>query len=101
MSSKYKYTGPITSNHQQRDFKRWVIVYADGKENCINRKSYAIMAAKYHLENGDDVHLYEETVIRNYFDGHFSEDTFRIEMTDRIKYEILAEKYNREEENRL
>jgi hypothetical protein len=94
LSSKYKYTGPITSNHQQRDFKRWVIVYEDGKELPLARKSYAIMAAKKHLKMGDNIHLYEEMVFRSFCNNQFSDESYRIDMTDRMRIENLEESLN-------
>lgn len=92
MASNYKKIGSITS-FTQREFNRWVIVYSDGTENCVSKKSLAVTAAKCHLAKGDDIHLYEETVVRSIKDKRFvSENSFRIEITDRIKNELLIEK---------
>ena len=45
------------------------------------------------LARGGDVHIYEETVMRSIFaNDELKEDTFRIEVTDRLKYEMEEER---------
>jgi len=89
MASKYKLNGPIGHGFFMRDFKRWVLVFEDGDELCLSRKRYAWDAAKAMLARGSDIHIYEETVMRSIFaNDELKEDTFRIEVTDRVKYEM-------------
>lgn len=92
MGTKYKHAGPITSNTQSREFKRWVIILPDGEEMTINKKKYAEMFATLKLEQGEDVHLLEETVIRKIMSKQWKDDTFRIDITERLKKEILISK---------
>ena len=93
MGSKYKLTGPPGNTVAMRDFKRWVLVFPDGGELCLSRKRYAWDTAKVILARGGDVHIYEETVMRSIFaNDELKEDTFRIEVTDRLKYEMEEER---------
>jgi len=89
MSSRYKNVGVITSKMLVRDFKRWVVVFSDGDEITLNRKKYAIMTAEELLRKHCDVHIFEETVMRTVMDNKSKEDTFRIEITERIKYKLM------------
>ena len=99
MASKYKLTGPLGHGVAMRDFKRWVIVFSDGEELFLSRKRYAWATAKTMLAKGCDVKIYEETVMRSIFaNDEFKEDTFRIEVTNRIKCEMGIVRFN--EENR-
>lgn len=92
MSSKYKLVGPLGHGVAMRDFKRWVLVFSDGDELCLSRKRYAWDTAKAILARGSDIHIYEETVMKSIFtNDEYKEDTFRIEITERVKYEIMAE----------
>lgn len=93
MASKYKLTGPAGHGIAMRDFKRWVLVFSDGEELCLSRKRYAWDLAKAMLAMGCDVKIYEETVMKSIFANHeYKEDSFRIEVTNRIKYEMETEK---------
>lgn len=91
MSSRYKSVDTITSKMLVRDFKRWVVVFPDGDEITLNRKKYAIMTAEELIKKHCDVHIYEETVMRTIMDNKSKEDTFRIEITERIKYKLMEE----------
>lgn len=92
MSSKYKLVGPLGHGVAMRDFKRWVLVFSDGDELCLSRKQYAWDTAKAILTRGSDIHIYEETVMKSIFaNDEYKEDTFRIEITERVKYELMAE----------
>ena len=98
MASKYKLTGPLGHAVAMRDFKRWVLVFPDEDELCLSRKRYAWDTAKVILARGGDVHIYEETVMRSIFaNNEVKEDTFRIEVTNRVKYEMKAEAIKEEE----
>lgn len=90
MASKYRIVGPLGHGVTMRDFKRWVLVFSDGDELCLSRKRYAWNTAKAMLARGSDIHIYEETVMRSIFaNGELKEDTFRIEITERVKYELM------------
>lgn len=92
MASKYRIVGPVGHGVTMRDFKRWVLVFSDGDELCLSRKQYAWNTAKAILARGGDIHIYEETVMKSIFaNDEYKEDTFRIEITERVKYEIMAE----------
>lgn len=98
MASKYKLTGPLGHGVAMRDFKRWVLVFPDGDELCLACKRYAWDAAKAMLARGGEAHIYEETVTRSISaNDEVKEDTFRIEVTDRVKYEMEAEAIKEEE----
>lgn len=72
-----------------RDFKRWVIVFSDGEELCLSCKRYAWDTVKAMLAKSCDVKIYEETVMRSIFaNDELKEDSFRIEVTNRVKYEM-------------
>ena len=93
MGLQYKLTGPLGHAVAMRDFKRWVLVFPDGDELCLARKRYAWDTAKVILARGGEVHIYEETVMRSIFaNDEVKEDTFRIEVTNRLKYEMEEER---------
>lgn len=90
MSSKYKLVGPLGHGVTMRDFKRWVLVFSDGDELCLSRKQYAWNTAKAMFTKDIGIRIYEETVMRSIFaNGELKEDTFRIEITERVKYELM------------
>lgn len=93
MASKYKHTGTITSLARMRDFKRWVIAFDDGEEETLSRKKYAKMAFKSLSAQGRRARVFEETVMRTVTDENVRNDSFRIDITERIKLEILAESF--------
>ena len=98
MGSQYKLNGPLGHGIAMRDFKRWVLVFPGGDELCLLRKQYAWDTAKVILARGGDVHIYEETVMRSIFaNDELKEDTFRIEVTNRVKYEMKAEAIKKDE----
>ena len=94
MSSKYKQKGPLGFSYITRDFKRWVVSF-NGEELILQRKRYAAMMFETMMGLGIDSHIYEETVMRSVFgNDKVKEDTFRIDITERIKFEIKYEKDN-------
>lgn len=96
MASKYKLTGPLGHGVAMRDFKRWVIVFSDGEELCLSRKRYAWETAKAMLAMGCDIQIYEETVMKSIFaNNEYKEDSFRIEVTNRVKYEMGIENFTK------
>ena len=96
MASKYKLIGPLGHTYVTRDFKRWVLVFSDGDEMTLARKRYAVMAAKAVLARGCDIHIFEETVMRSIMpNDEVREDSFRIEITERVKLELKAERINK------
>lgn len=93
MCSRYRYDGPSGFARLTRTWRAWLIVFDDGEEiHC--KKADAIRLGKLSLRHGEDVHVYEETITRtiNHSTRVIDEDKFRIEITDRLKYEILGEK---------
>lgn len=93
MSSKYRKVGVLGMMDQTRDFKRWVLVFADGEEIRLGRKKYAVMKVKAVILRGERIRIYEETVMRTVMaNNEVREDSFRIEITDRVKNELHAEK---------
>ena len=89
MGTKYKSNGPLGHVIRERNLKRWILVFEDGEEMCIERKKYAEMATIQLLKMSSDIHLYEETVQRFIMPNHeIQEDTFRIEITHRYKQTI-------------
>lgn len=96
MASKYKMKGPLGNAYITRDFKRWVVTSSDGEELTLQRKRYATMMFEALIARGVDAHIYEETVMRSIFaDDTAKEDTFRIDITERMKLEI---KYSMKDE---
>ena len=96
MSSKYRLYGPLGSSYEARDFHRWVLLFPDGDELTLVRKRYAVMAAKAVLARGGDIRIFEETVTRTITpSGEGQEDSFRIEITERVKLEMEAERINK------
>jgi len=96
MASKYKLIGPLGNSYVTRDFKRWVLVFSDGDEMTLSRKRYAVMTAQVMIERGCEVRIFEETVMRSIMSNdEVREDSFRIEITERVKLELKAERINK------
>lgn len=96
MSSKYRLYGPLGFSYKARDFHQWVLLFPDGSELTLSRKRYAVMTAKAVMARGGDVRIYEETVMRTIMPSHeVREDSFRIEITERVKLEMEAESINK------
>lgn len=73
-----------------------MLLFPDGTELTISRKRYAVMAAKAVMARGGDVRIYEETVMRTITPSNeVREDSFRIEITERVKLEMEAESINK------
>ena len=95
MASKYKLIGPPGHSYVTRDFKRWVLVFSDGDEITLARKRYAVMVAQAMIERGCEVHIFEETVMRSIMpNDEVREDSFRTEITERVKLEMEAKRIN-------
>jgi len=95
MSSKYRLYGPLGSSYHTRDFHQWVLLFPDGDKLTLSRKRYAVMAAKTVLARGGDIRIFEETVMRTILPSdEVREDSFRIEITERVKLEMEAERIN-------
>ena len=95
MSSKYRLYGPLGMSGKSRDFHQWVLLFHDGDELTLSRKRYAVMTAKVVMARGGDVRIYEETVMRTIMpNDEVREDSFRIEITERVKLEMEAERIN-------
>lgn len=96
MSSKYRLYGPLGFSYRARDFLRWVLLFPDGNELTLSRKRYAVMAAKAVLARDDDIRIFEETVMRSIMpNDEVREDSFRIDITERVKLEMEAESINK------
>lgn len=95
MASKYKLIGPPGHSYVTRDFKRWVLVFSDGDKMTLARKRYAVMVAQAMIERGCEVHIFEETVMRSIMpNDEVREDSFRTEITERVKLEMEAKRIN-------
>ena len=96
MASKYRLIGPPGNSYVTRDFKRWVLVFSDGGEMTLARMRYAVMAAQAMIERDCEVRIFEETVMRSIMpNDEVREDSFRIEITERVKLEMEAESINK------
>lgn len=93
MSTRYKYEGPFGVARPTRTFRKWLIAYEDGEE-IYAKKDYILDLGKLCLRKRQNIHVYEETVTRtiNHSTREIKEDKFRIEITQRLKTEILLEK---------
>lgn len=93
MASKYKKIGPITSVMETRDFKRWILVFEDGYEISFGRKKYMLLMFRSILPDCENVRCFEETVMRTKTinDHDVKEDSFRIDITERIRMELFYE----------
>ena len=92
MGSRYRYDGAFGCAYPTRTWRDWLIVFDDGEEvRC--KKADAIRLGKLALRNGKDVHVYEETITRTIYHSTrtIDEDRFRIEITDRLRFEIKLE----------
>lgn len=95
MSSKYRLYGSLGFSYKARDFHRWVLLFPDGDELTLSRKRYAVTVAKTVLARGGDIRIFEETVMRTIMPSdEVREDSFRIEITERVKLEMEAERIN-------
>lgn len=96
MGGRYRYDGPISHAKPTRTFHRWLIFFEDGDHLCL-RKRDANRYAKVLLRHGCDIRVYEETITRRIDNStrRIEDDSFKIEITDRIKNEILIEDTNK------
>ena len=83
--SGYKDTGPVKNILLTREFARWVIVFRDGRELCLNTRKSAFQVAVALLEAGSDIRVFRETVIRSVMGDGPVDDTFRTDVTDRVR----------------
>lgn len=91
MASKYKKIGPITSVMKTRDFKRWILVFENGYEISFGRKKYMLLMFRSILPDCENVRCFEETVMRTIKNCDVKEDSFRIDITERIRMELFYE----------
>jgi len=91
MSNKYKAVGTLGNVTRVRTQNTWIIALPDGDETKFVNKRLAIMAAKAALSQGIDAKLYEETLIRFNKYGDVNDETFRIDITERIKLMMSIE----------
>lgn len=92
MSTRYRYEGPLGVARLTRTFRKWLIAYEDGEE-IYAKKGYILDFGKLCLRKGQNVHIFEETITRtiNHSTREIKEDKFRIDITQRLKSEILLE----------
>ena len=92
MSTRYRYEGPLGVARITRTFRKWLIVFEDGEE-IYSKKSYIFDLGKLCLRKGQNVHIFEETITRtiNHSTREIKDDKFRIDITQRLKSEILLE----------
>lgn len=93
MSTRYRYEGPPGCCRPTRTWCKWLIVYEDGEE-IYAKKGYILDLGKLCLRKRQNIHVYEETITRtiNHSTREIVEDKFRIDITQRLKSEILLEK---------
>lgn len=93
MSNHYRYEGPFGASRPTRTFHKWLIVFDDGEE-IYSKKEYILRLGKLGLKMGKDIRVYEETVTHtiNHSTREITEDKFRIDITQRLKTEVLLEK---------
>jgi len=93
MSTRYRYEGPPGCCRPTRTWIKWLIAYEDGEE-IYAKKGYILDLGKLCLRKRQNIHVYEETVTRtiNHSTREIVEDKFRIDITQRLKSEILLEK---------
>ena len=95
----YKREGPLGHAIYTREYRIYIITFA-GDEFPFLRKGDAERYAKSLLASGHDIKLEEETTIRSIMPDHnVKENKFRIDMTNRIKNEILADSLSPSGEN--
>lgn len=68
-----------------REFAQWVIVFRDGSELCLSTRKSAFQVAVTLLDTGSDIHVFRETVIRSVMGDGPVDDTFRTDVTDRVR----------------
>lgn len=68
-----------------REFARWVIVFRDGSELCLSTRKSAFQVAVTLLDACSDIHVFRETVIRSIIGDGPVDDTFRTDVTDRVR----------------
>ena len=83
MSTRYRYEGPPGCCRPTRTWIKWLIAYEDGEE-IYAKKGYILDLGKLCLRKRQINHSTREIV----------EDKFRIDITQRLKNEILLEKIN-------
>lgn len=91
MSNKYKSVGPLGNIIRVRTQRTWVIVLPDGEESKFHNMRLAFLGARALLSQGQDIKVYEETLMRIKENGRVNDDTFRIEITKRIKLMMSIE----------
>ena len=98
MSCRYRYEDPPGCCRPTRTWRKWLIAFEDGEE-IYSKKEYALRLGKISLKMGKDVHVYEETITRtiNHSTREIAEDKFRIDITQRLKTEILLENIDNKE----
>ncbi len=83
--SGYKDIGPVRNMCRTREFSRWFIVFHDGSELCLSTRKSAFQVAVALLDAGSDIHVFRETVIRSIIGDGPVDDTFRTDVTDRVR----------------
>jgi len=98
MSTRYRYEGSPGDCRPTRTFRKWLIAFEDGEE-IYSKKSYILDLGKLSLRMDKDIHVYEETVTRtiNHSTREIKEDKFRIDITQRLKNEIMFENIDNKE----
>ena len=92
MSTRYRYEGPFGVARPTRTFRKWLIVFEDGEE-IYSKKGYILNLGKLSLRSGKDIHVFEETVTHtiNHSTREIEVNKFRIDLTQRLKTEILLD----------
>lgn len=91
MSNKYKTIGALGNTVRVRTDRTWIITFPDSDEVKFHDQRLAIMAAKAALEQGENIKLEEETLMRFNKFGKVNDEKFRIDMTERIKIMMSIE----------
>lgn len=91
MSNKYKTIGVLGNTVRVRTQSMWIIVMPDGEESKFHSLKLAMLGAKALLSQGQDIKVYEETLMRFNKYGNVNDEKFRIDITERIKLMISIE----------
>jgi len=91
MSNKYKAIGSLGSVIHVRTQHTWIIVFPDGTESKFISMRLAMMGAKAAISQGIKVKVYEETLMRFKQTGKVDDNSFRIDITERIKLMMSIE----------
>lgn len=91
MSNKYKAIGTLGNITHVRTQNTWIIVFPDGTESKFINMRLAMMGAKAALSQGIKVKVYEETLMRFKKSGNVDDNSFRIDITERIKLMMSIE----------